>query len=353
MRHLSSSRSYALSTLALLLPALMWSCSSDPGGGDTGGEDGDVGVDISRADTAADTTPVDDSGDDEVGDTADDSESLPDGLFCDDDDDHDGHYAVACGGDDCDDAEPRAFPGATEVCDRVDNNCDGSVNEEITCAFYAHTGDGLYTIDPIASPPVATRIADAPSSPSLWDIDTHPDGTLYGVSSESLFRFNTATNAFEVVAPLTGYEGDANGMAIDNEGTAFITSGNSLYTIDLDTAVMTLVGTGDYESSGDCVVDKGGVLYLASRHGGDEGYSNNTLVRLDGMTGEGTDIGPTGFSGVYALTSAWGTLYGLTSNGELIQIDPSSGAAELLHTFPSDTPGEGLRWYGAASSPDR
>jgi hypothetical protein len=40
--------------------------------------------------------------------------------------DGDGHTDGTCGGDDCDDADPGAFPGAPEVCgDAVDQDCDG------------------------------------------------------------------------------------------------------------------------------------------------------------------------------------------------------------------------------------
>jgi hypothetical protein len=42
------------------------------------------------------------------------------------DDDGDGHRSAACGGDDCDDADPGRFPGNTEICDsrRHDEDCD-------------------------------------------------------------------------------------------------------------------------------------------------------------------------------------------------------------------------------------
>lgn len=38
--------------------------------------------------------------------------------------DGDGHQDGACGGDDCDDNNPTRYPGATEVCDLVDNDCN-------------------------------------------------------------------------------------------------------------------------------------------------------------------------------------------------------------------------------------
>jgi hypothetical protein len=41
--------------------------------------------------------------------------------------DNDGHPSAACGGDDCDDNNPRRNPSAREVCDPmgVDEDCNG------------------------------------------------------------------------------------------------------------------------------------------------------------------------------------------------------------------------------------
>lgn len=44
-----------------------------------------------------------------------------------------------CGiqGGDCDDTDPDVNPSATEICDGIDNNCDGNIDEGVTSTFYA------------------------------------------------------------------------------------------------------------------------------------------------------------------------------------------------------------------------
>ena len=45
--------------------------------------------------------------------------------------------------DDCNDLNPNVYPAANEQCDRLDNNCDGIIDELVSSTFYIDTdGDG-------------------------------------------------------------------------------------------------------------------------------------------------------------------------------------------------------------------
>jgi len=61
--------------------------------------------------------------------TCDGDDNDCDGVVDEVDNDGDGVVASACGGLDCDDANPLAYPGAAEIYDTRDSDCDGLVDE--------------------------------------------------------------------------------------------------------------------------------------------------------------------------------------------------------------------------------
>jgi hypothetical protein len=70
------------------------------------------------------------------------------------DDDGDGYPAS----EDCDDGDASVHPGATEICDEVDNNCDGAVDEGVTDVWHADD-DG----DSYGDPDAVTDACSAPA----------------------------------------------------------------------------------------------------------------------------------------------------------------------------------------------
>jgi hypothetical protein len=113
--------------------------------------------------------------------------SSPDTVSGCTDNDDDG----ACAADDCDDGDPTTFPGAPEVCDEVDNDCDGDIDDGAGLIYYLdEDGDGygaepLQTCDPPAE--YADNGADCddddstayPGAPEVSDgVDNDCDGSV-------------------------------------------------------------------------------------------------------------------------------------------------------------------------------
>ena len=72
--------------------------------------------------------------------------------------DGDGYYSD----EDCDDYNSLIHPGATELCDGFDNDCDNAVDEDVTTSYYADNdsdgfGDPSIVIEACSQPSGSTQ----------------------------------------------------------------------------------------------------------------------------------------------------------------------------------------------------
>lgn len=93
------------------------------------------------------------NGIDDDGDGLTDCEQPACGVVC--DADNDGFITTAGGGDDCDDSDPAIHPGAAELCNNLDDDCDGLLDDDdpgrVPVQVYADVdGDGFGADDQVA-----------------------------------------------------------------------------------------------------------------------------------------------------------------------------------------------------------
>lgn len=127
---------------------------------------------------------------------------------------------------DCDDFNASINPGATEICNGIDDNCDGSVDEGLTSAYYADAdADGYgdaFGLAVISCNPVAGSVtnnfdcndSDDDINPDAAEICNEVDDDCNGASDEGLTFID--------------YYADADG---DGFGDAFASAVNSCITI--------------------------------------------------------------------------------------------------------------------------
>lgn len=226
-------------------------------------------------------------------------------------------------------------------------------SSEISNSTFRATGDvyaldvrngGVYGTFPLTGPYNISSTATIPNDIYASDFDV--TGTLYALetSNANLLSIDPDTGAITVVAPLTGaaagvtYSGlswnktNSTMYALTTDGTT-----TNLYTLNLSTGALTLVGPTGTTLGIWIAIDNNGIIYMAD-------IGNDNLYTLNPSTGAATLVGPLGVDISFAqeadVDPVSNTLYmaGYIGGGvnNIYTVDVSTGTATAVGTVNSN-----------------
>jgi hypothetical protein len=230
---------------------------------------------------------------------------------------------IACTRDDCDSsgrcthAPDDTLCPQTQLCSAT-RGCDAFV--------YGAASDGH--VYEVRIPSAAlVDLGLSPASPS--NLALASDGTLFLTDTYVLYRADRATAATTAVGsilPLHQYGGLGSSPGGSLEATA---DTPDLFRVDATSgaaSILTPFPSG-YRASGD-VTTLGSLLYVSAVNIAQP--ANDTLLTFDATTLASRVVGNIGFHCVWGLATLGTSLYGLTCEARLLQIDANSGTATQL-----------------------
>lgn len=268
-----------------------------------------------------------------------------DGLFCTGGDRCDATLGCVTGGSPCDDG----VDCTEDVCDELlgcgvvpdadrcplSHRCD-PVRGCVARALVHDTDGNLFEVD---LPGGEERFLAATEMP-LTDVALHPDGRTFALSSRSLFAIDERDGA----ATFIGSIDQQVALDVMADG-ALVSAGRALVRrVDPETVASEVIGRfpPGFEASGDIAFVRGRMLVTGTTTPGRVGPPD-VLFEVPGAGATLVAVGSIGFACVWALAPFGDTLYGLDCMGQLLEIDPDTGAGRRLA-------GIGTRRYGGAAA---
>ena len=280
---------------------------------------------------------------------------------------------LATQGGDCDDADGEIFPGAAEVCDGQDNDCNGLTDDGVETLYYPdNDGDGFgsgFGETAACEPPAghttdssdcddtdetvypdASELCDGQDNdcdgavdeePPVWyadaDFDGYgdPDTTTTDCDQPSGYVSDSSDCDDGRAETYPGAEDRCDGLdndcdkELDEDHKAdwMLVSihQDDIYVIDTtDASMTTLVASNGNRPSMD--VDDGGTAIATGRVNSGEDI---TLFEIDACTGAETNLGMTDRGALNGIAfGAGGQLYGMDSTEDvLVRLDPATATA--------------------------
>ncbi len=195
------------------------------------------------------------------------------------------------------------------------------------------------------------------SGATLFDLAINNEGTMYAVAVNVDSSDNEISELYYLdpnscAATYVGSQvvsAVVNGLTFDSTDTLYAsdTAGN-VFTVDVTTGAMTQVGAfnlAPYGTSGDILFAEG--YFFATAHDPScAAPCDDTLLYLDPNNGfTAYVIGDIGRNDIYGLGFAQGWLFGFDDSGNMVEINPNTGAVAAAANLGS------IVFYGAATTP--
>ena len=119
---------------------------------------------------------------------------------------------------DCDDSNAAINPGATEICDGIDNNCDGTIDENLDCTTFYRDNDGDNFGDPNNT---MVGSGTPPEGWLLWAGDCDDNNDLVNVLADEIMNNETDDNCDgDTDSGVRYIDADGDGYGSQNESAA-------------------------------------------------------------------------------------------------------------------------------------
>ena len=226
---------------------------------------------------------------------------------------------------------------------------------------YAHSDDVLYHIDLAKKTLVEIGPFNTSGGDVITDLAVSPDDGLWGVSEASyLYSIDPATGQATQVTSLAACGTFSVALTFSTDGNLYAGDYMGAFCrIDTGQTPPDVINVGTLGNNlalaGDMVAVSDGTLYgTAYDLTNAATTSNNILVTINPTTGVATPIGSTGFPNLYGVAFEEGRVFGFThdGSGQVVTLDPSTGAGTLYGTFTDPGSGSAIAFAGAAVNPN-
>jgi RTX calcium-binding nonapeptide repeat (4 copies) len=169
---------------------------------------------------------------------------------------------------------------------------------------------------------------------TFLDIARDDSGTLWGITSSSLYRVDSQANRAEFVG-LLGAGNNLDALDFDNNNNLIATDDDgAIYRLNLQTGAaegIAQIADSRFDSSGDIVFDAASNRFFATSEGSGSG-SSDILYSFD-LNGAFTRVGEIGFSQVFGLAMRGSELYGYTRSGSELAVNKATGTGTFLQSI--------------------